>query len=118
MQNTFNLNNSALPEEEARDLATHVKMCTIRQAQTIDEIVKTKESIIKFFEERDSDLRKDLQDYISRSDTRHTRNEKAAVIAFFVIAASLWPQITNILAPIASAFTGFVIPAARALTGL
>lgn len=115
---TFNLNNVALPEEEARDLGTHVKLCAIRHAQTIDEIKKTSEDLKSFFEERDQDMKKQLKDYIDRSDARHYRNERVATIAFFVIAASLWPQITSILAPIASALTGFALPAARAITGL
>ncbi len=111
----YNLNNVALPEEEARDLGTHVKLCAIRHAQTIDEIRKTNENLKEFFEERDTNLREDLKEYITSNNERHKRNEKVFVAAFFVIAASLWPQLVNILAPIASAFTGFVVPAARAI---
>ena len=111
----FNLHNVSLPEEEGRDLGVHVKLCAIRHAQTIDEIKKTSQELKGFFTDRDDVLNKNLLTYIEKSDKRHARNERVAVAAFFVVAASLWPQFMSVIAPIASAFTGFVIPAARAI---
>lgn len=111
----YNLDNIALPEEEGRDLKTHVKLCAIRHSQVLDEIRKTNENLITFFKERDERLDTKLENYISASNARHTRNERVAVVAFFVVSASLWPQLTHLFAPIASAITGFVVPAARAI---
>jgi hypothetical protein len=113
-----NLNNVALPDEEGRDLQIHVKLCAIRHAQTIDEIRKTNDSLKEFFKELDEKRAEKLGEYIGQSNARHSRNERVAVIAFAVVAASLWPQFWSVVAPIASAFTGFVVPAARAITGL
>jgi hypothetical protein len=107
---TYNLHNTALPEEEARDLPTHVKMCAIRHAQTIDEVRKTADEVKRVLEEHRDEVKKELGDFKVISNNRQTRNERAAVAAFLIIATSLWPQMVEVFSPIARA----LIPIARA----
>lgn len=107
----YHLQNIALPEEEAASLPTHVKMCSIRHAQTLDEVRKSSEELKDILKEHHEERKRELEEFKTGSNNRQTRNERAAVAAFVLIATTLWPQMVEVFSPIARALN----PVARAI---